>query len=350
MHRSGALAAVCPSRETNQSKQLPSLWARDYNGRSVVDAEEIAIPGGSMRAGLVVTVAVAILLQAPLAQADKTVRVAYAGSMGVVMDRVLGPAFARVNGVVYQGIGQGAYGLARLLAAKQMQADVFVSITPGPVKVLEDAGLLTTAAPVASTEMVITYTPKSRFAPQLAAAAMGRTVWWRVLEAPGLRFGRTDPAVDPQGQNIIFTMLLAERYYDQSDLVAKILGAYQNPTQIFTEPSLLSRLEGGQIDASSGYQSAATSQHLPYIALPDEINLSNPAKFADWYSKVTFTIKLPSGKDTTLRTQPLVFYAGVLKNAQQQDLGKKFVQFMLSLEGQKALRDAGYAAPKGGAT
>jgi ABC-type Fe3+ transport system substrate-binding protein len=37
-----------------------------------------------------------------------------------------------------------------------------------------------------------------------------------------------------------------------------------------------------------------------------------------------------------------------LKNAQQQDLGKKFVQFMLSLEGQKALRDAGYAAPKGG--
>jgi molybdate/tungstate transport system substrate-binding protein len=110
---------------------------------------------------------------------------------------------------------------------------------------------------------------------------------------------------------------------------------------------LLSRLESGQIDASSGYQSAAISHHLPYIALPDEINLSNPAQVADWYSKVEFTIKLPSGKEATLKTQPLVFYAGVLKNAQQPDLGNKFVEFMLSPAGQKAFHDAGYAEAKG---
>lgn len=301
-----------------------------------------------MRSALVAAILATLLWQVPIARAKSTIRVAYAGSMGVVMDRLLGPTFAKANGAEYQGIGQGAYGLAHLLVAKQLQADVFVSITPGPIKVVQDAGLLGQAVPVASTQMVITYSPKSRFASQFEAAAAGKTPWWQVLESPGLRFGRTDPAVDPQGQNIIFTMLLAEQYYHQADLASKILGGYQNQAQIFTEPSLLSRLESGQIDASSGYQSAAISHHLPYIALPDEINLSNPEDVAQWYSKVQFTIKLPSGQDSTLTTQPLVFYAGVLKNAQNSDLGNKFIQYMLSPEGQKTFRDSGYAAPKGG--
>jgi molybdate/tungstate transport system substrate-binding protein len=282
------------------------------------------------------------------AAAEGTIRVAYAGSMGVVMDRVLGPTFAKANGAEYQGMGQGAYGLARLIVSKQLQADVFVSISPGPVKIVEEAGLLDDALPVASTEMVITYSPSSKFAAQLHDAAAGKAQWWQVLESPGLRFGRTDPATDPQGQNIIFTLLLAQDYYKQPGLASKILGSYQNPAQIFAEPSLMSRLEAGQIDASSGYESAAISHQLPYVALPDEINLSNPDKVADWYNKVQYTIKLPSGEEATLKTQPLVFYAGVLKNARNADLANTFVQYLLSSDGQKAFHDSGYEPPKGG--
>jgi len=207
------------------------------------------------------------LLPAAASRAATVLRVAYAGSMGVVMDRYLGPAFAQAEGIDYQGIGQGAYGLARLLAAKALRADVFVSITPGPIVVLQQAGLIDRAVPIASTQMVIAYSPRSRFAPMLRAAAQGRRPWWQVLQTPGLRFGRTDPAVDPQGQNIIFTMLLAERFYHQSDLVQRILGSVQNPAQIFTEPSLLSRLQAGQLDAASSYRSAAISHHLPYTPL-----------------------------------------------------------------------------------
>ncbi len=300
------------------------------------------------RALLAVTMLAVGLLQATAALADGTIRVAYAGSMGVVMDRFLGPEFAKANGAQYQGTGQGAYGLARLLAARQMQADVFVSITPGPIKVLQKAGLVGQAVPVASTQMVITYSQKSRFAAQFAAAAAGKTPWWQVLETPGLRFGRTDPATDPQGQNIVFMMLLAQTYYHQPGLVAKILGAYRNPAQIFTEPSLLSRLEGGQLDAASGYQSAAISHRLPYISLPDEINLSDPGMVAGWYSKAHFTITLPSGKEASLSTQPLVFYAAIMKNAPDPGLAAKFLRFLESAAGQKALQENGYAKPKGG--
>ena len=273
--------------------------------------------------------------------------VAYAGSMGAVMDQGLGPGFDKANDTRFQGIGQGAYGLARLLAAKQMRADVFVSITPGPVEVLQQAGLLAGVVPVASTQMVIAYSPRSRFAAKLKAAADGRQPWYQVLQAPGLRFGRTDPAVDPQGRNIVFCMLLAQRYYRQPGLADRILGKVRNPRQIFAEPSLLSRLESGQVDASSAYLSAAVSHRLPYILLPDEINLSNPAMAARWYSRAKFSIAQPDGSTDAFSVQPLVFYAGVLKNAAHPALARKFVQYLQSPAGQALLKRYGYGAPKG---
>ena len=109
-----------------------------------------------------------------------------------------------------------------------------------------------------------------------------------------------------------------------------------------------SRLEAGQIDAASGYLSAATSHHLPFISLPDEINLSNPDMDAKWYKTVQFTITLPNGKESALSTQPLVFSAAVLKDTKQPAMAEKFVQFLQSAEGQKLFRDNGYSPAKGG--
>src|SRR5258708_15559141 len=288
------------------------------------------------------------ILATSAAQAAEVFRVAYAGSMGVVMDRFIGPAFAKANEVEYQGIGQGAYCLARQLEGRLLQADVFVAITPGPVDIVKKAGMIGPAVPVASTQMVVAYSPNSKFVPDFEAAAQGKKNWYEVLQASGLRFGRTDPATDPQGQNIIFTMLLAENFYKRPGLADKILGGYQNPQQIFTEPSLLSRLEAGQIDGSSGYLSATRSHHLPYIELPDEINLSNPAMEAAWYKNVEFSITLPGGKVATLNTQSLVFYATVLKDTKQPALAQKFVEFLQSPHGQKLVDDNGYSPPKGG--
>ncbi|WP_158784592.1 extracellular solute-binding protein [Pantoea sp. BAV 3049] len=297
--------------------------------------------------------AVAVVLSlSGYAHAAEDFRVTYAGSMGVVMDKALGPAFAKSNQVNYQGQGQGAYGMANLLASKKVVADVFVSITPGPIAVLQKAGLVEKAEPVASTSMVIAYNPKGKYAEAFNAIRdnkPGAEPWWKVLQTPSLRFGRTDPATDPQGQNIIFTMMLASRYYQQPDLAEKVLGETQNPQQVFAEGGLLTRLEAGQVDAASGYESATRSAHLPYIRLPDEINLSNPEMDASWYSKVSFDITDAKGQKKTLHTQPLVFYAAVLKNAPHPELAQKFVKFMQSKEGQALFEKNGYGAPKGGA-
>src|SRR6202008_4051860 len=98
------------------------------------------------------------------------------------------------------------------------------------------AGQAQRALPVARTEMVIAYSAKSPYASLLAKANdPGAKPWWQILEMRGLRFGRTDPNTDPQGLNIIFTMQLAENYYQQSGLANKILGPLINPQQIFQE-------------------------------------------------------------------------------------------------------------------
>jgi len=283
------------------------------------------------------------------AQANTDIRVTYAGSMGKVMDQALGPAFAKESGGKYEGQGQGAYGMARLLASKKITADVFVSITPGPMQILKDAGLIDDAVPVASTSMVVAYSPKGQYAQQFAQAKGSDASWLKVLATPGIKFGRTDPINDPKGQNIIFTLLLAEKYYQQPGIADKIMGGYQNPAQTHLEGGLLTRLESGQVDAAAGYESEVISAHLPYVALPDEINLSNPAMAKQWYDTVSFSVKDSEGKDKVLHTQPLVYYAAVLKNAPHGSAaGKAFVDFMLSPSGQALFKQNGYAVPKGG--
>ena len=297
------------------------------------------------RSFLFVALALVGSMPSVLSASPKNLRIAYAGSMGAVMDRALGPQFARSAGVGYQGIGAGAYGLAHLLASGRLQADLFISITPGPIRILQRAGLVSHAFPIARTQMVIAYSPKSRFARELGAAARGSIAWWRVLEMPGLRFGRTDPATDPQGQSILFTMQLAASYYRQPDLAKRILGSARNPAQIFTEASLLSRLESGEIDASSGYESAVRSLHLPFIGLPPEIDLGDPA-FAGRYERATIRTKM-HGKMETIHPQPLVFYAAVLKNAADPEAARAFIAFARSPRGLAILRKFGYQRPLG---
>lgn len=292
-------------------------------------------------------VPVATPLVAPPASAAAPFRVAYAGSMGALMDHGLGPAFAAQAHVSYQGIGQGAFALARLIAAKQLRAEVFIPITAGPFEVVRRAGLAQHAVPVASTQMCIAYSPRSRFAREFAAAAAGRVPWYEVLLKPGVRFGRTDPRTDPQGRNILFTLRLAELYYRRPGLARRLLGPALNPQQIFTEPSLLARLEAGQIDASSGYLSAVHSQHLPFIPLPAEINLGDPTMAATWYRRARMAVPGPHGTTVTVAPQPLEFYAVAVADAADPAAARRFIGFLRSPEGQKLFTAYGYSPPGG---
>jgi molybdate/tungstate transport system substrate-binding protein len=278
------------------------------------------------------------------AQGLTTLNVAYAGSMGSMMEGPVKAAVAKTLGIAMQGRGQGSDALAQLIVGGSILTDVFCPVTPGPILTVLQAGKAQHATPIARTEMVIAYSPKSTFANQFDAAAAGKAgamPWYDVLTQPGVRFGRTDPTTDPQGRNIIFTFELAQAYYGQPGLLRKVLGDTINPAQIFAEPTVEARLQSGQLDAASAYKTQPVPFGLPFISLPDEINLGNES-MRDTYQRATLEL---NGKP--YHPQALVYYAAALNASAQPEKAEAFVRWFSSDEAQAILRKYAYDPPAG---
>lgn len=267
--------------------------------------------------------------------------VAYAGSMGSMMEGPLKSAMRSDLHLDMHGRAQGSNALARLIAGGTIRPDVFIPVTPGPMETVIRAGKTNAAEPIARTEMVIAYSPKSRFASQFEAAAKRSAEWWKVLQQPGVRFGRTDPAADPQGRNIVFTIMLAAKMYHQPDLVQKILGPTVNSKQIFSEPTVLARLQSGELDASSAYKIQPGPFNLPHISLPDQINLSS-ANIRAENPDLTLSVN-----GETYYPDPLIFYAAPLNDALNRKSAAAFVQWLKGREAQSIFRRFQYDPPDG---
>lgn len=294
------------------------------------------------RSPIPAAIVAAFCLCAPALAAKRPIplEVAYAGSMGAVMEGPISTAAKTDIGAELRGRAQGSLALAHLIAAGSITPDVFIAVTPEPMRLVLDAGKAARAIPFAHTEMVIAYNPRSRFAAELAKAETpGAKPWWQVLAEPGLRFGRTDPTADPLGRNTLFMMELAARHYGRKELAANLLGDPLNRSQIFAEPELMARLQAGQLDAAAAYKTQPPPMHLAFVRLPDAINLGNAA-MAKEYRKVSITI---AGK--TMHPQPLVFYAAVLRAAAHPELAAHFVQWLLSPPAQVIFHRFYYDSP-----
>jgi molybdate/tungstate transport system substrate-binding protein len=270
--------------------------------------------------------------------------VAYAGSMGSMMEGPIKTRVAQALHVDLRGRAQGSDALAKLIAGGSITPDVFIPVTPEPMLTVLRAGKAQRGTPLARTEMVIAYSPKSRFARLFADAAAGKpgaAPWYEILQRPGIRFGRTDPATDPQGRNIIFTLQLAEAYYKRPGLAQSILGATINPAQIFSEPTVQARLQSGQLDAASAYKIQPGPFGLPYVSLPDQVNLGN-ASMQRLYARASLSL---GGK--TYRPEPLVYYAAVIAGSKHPEDAAAFVRWLSSGDGQAIFRRYAYDPPIG---
>jgi len=303
--------------------------------RSSLSRRELLLRGSWLTLGVAVTGFRCNLLAGEVAVID----VAYAGSMGSLMDGPIKKAVSQRLNLEMHGRAEGSNALAQLILGGSIRPDVFIPITPGPVLTVLRAGKAENAQPIAHTEMVIAYNPKSRFAPKFEAVADDKGNWWEVLQEPGLRFGRTDPKTDPQGRNIIFTMMLAAKLYKQPDLVEKILGPTVNEKQIFTEPTVQARLQSGELDAASAYKIQPGPFNLPYITLPKEINLRGENVRAD-HPDVSLSV---GGK--TYTPEPLIYYAAVLKDAPNPKGAASFTEWLKGDDAQAIFRKYNYDPP-----
>jgi molybdate/tungstate transport system substrate-binding protein len=226
------------------------------------------------------------------------VNVAYASSLQYLNEKVVSPAFTAAEGYKFVGHGGASTELANDITGGELSPDVFQSVGGDNIKLIEPK-FTSWYVQYAGTSIVLAYNPKSKYAADFKAVADGSknvcTLFSSTLQSPGFKLGRTDPNIDPQGRDFIMMVMLAQSYcHLPSDTAAKILstsdfGTASSP-QIYAEASLDSTLQSGQLDASSAFITQAVELKLPYVKLPDQINLGSAAEKAA-YAKATVTVK-----------------------------------------------------------
>jgi molybdate/tungstate transport system substrate-binding protein len=185
-----------------------------------------------------------------------------------------------------------------------------------------------------SNQITFAYTSHSKGASQLTASN-----WYKILAEPGVHIGRSNPVADPSGYQILQMLQLAESYYHDPGLSAAVLKNSPDSSVATTETSLLSALQSGQIDYLAIYKSNALEDHLDYIKLPDQINLSDPAMAAA-YGKVTVN----GGSLGELTGKPIIYGLTVPTTAPDPALGQAFIKFVLSAKGQAIMTSEGFVS------
>ena len=277
--------------------------------------------------------------------AKGTANVAYASSLEYLNEKIVGPAFQKAAGYKYSGRAGASGELSSNIASGEISPNVFESVGGDNITPLEPK-YTNWYIPYAGTSMVIAYNPKSKYASQFKAFADGTkplSGLFTLLETTGLKLGRTDPNIDPQGRDFIYMLELAQsNYHLPSDTVSKILGTPDfgtaSSSQIYAESSLDATLQSGQLDASSAFITQAIELHLPYIKLPDAISLANSADAAQ-YAKATVTIT-SNGAKATKSGSPQVI--GITIIGKPTPAAIAFVKYTLSTVGLAQYKAGGF--------
>ena len=187
--------------------------------------------------------------------------------------------------------------------------------------------------------MVLAYDAESRGAGEISAEN-----WWQVLLRPGVRTGRSDPALDPNGYRVLMVAELAERHYGRPGLAARLVRAMPPRYMRPKEADLTALLEAGELDYIWTYRSIAETNRLRYVTLPPQIDLSDPRQ-SERYAAVS--VRVPGaergGRDSLeFRGEAILYALTIPDAAPHPELAVAFTRFVLSAVGRAILRSNGF--------
>jgi molybdate/tungstate transport system substrate-binding protein len=192
----------------------------------------------------------------------------------------------------------------------------------------------------ARNSMVLSYTGQS-----IGAREITGQNWWQILLRPGIRVGRSDPALDPNGYRTLMVLQLAEKFYRRPGLAKQLENAMPPRYTRPKEADLTALVQAGELDYSWSYISIARTAGLKYVQLPRQVDLSDPS-LADWYHQAT--VRLPpregSGSDSLeFHGEPIVYALTIPLHAPHPTTARAFVHFIFSREGQQLLNANGFS-------
>lgn len=188
----------------------------------------------------------------------------------------------------------------------------------------------------ASNEMALVYRKESRYADQVNSGNI-----FSILQKEDVVYGRSDPDADPCGYRTVLCLKLAEKRSGETGFADKLLSRHTRHIRP-KEVDLLALLESGTIDYAFLYRSVAIQHHLPFVTLPDSINLKSPALHS-WYQTVDTKIKAEApGKYRIIKGEPMVYSLCIPSNAMNAADAMLFIRFLTDPEGgMKIIEESG---------
>jgi molybdate/tungstate transport system substrate-binding protein len=269
-----------------------------------------------------------------LGSADRRLVVYNAGSLAIPLRAAL-DSFAAREHVTVEQENAGSLETARKLTELGKVPDVVAVADYEVIPLLLIPSHATWYAKFARNRMVLAYGDRSRGASEITTDN-----WWQVVTRPGVQVGRADPSLDPNGYRTLLVWQLAEQYYKQPGLGARMLATAPARNVRPKEADLVGLLQAGEFDYIWSYESIAQGVGARYVTLPAAIDLSAPSDSAA-YAVASVRVAGKTPRDSiTLRGQPIVYAFTVPKAAPHPAIAAKFAAYLASADGKRVLRAA----------
>lgn len=259
--------------------------------------------------------------------------------------------FTCQTGVQVKDVAMGSVDAGRQITAGGQACDLYAPADYLDIDLfMKPAGYADFNIVFAHGRMVLAYSASGMAAKKLPAIADsgGHAVkdWYQILTMPGVSIGGGNPFLDPGAYRAPMIFQLAAEFYQVPNL-------YNNLLEHLIVPGANSgAVIGKQFDfqfiyAHSARAAAAGDPDYRYAELPDEINLSDPAK-DDYYRRHAIVVLPGLGTPRSAQTIPVpaarvAWGITLMKDAPNRGNAIRFLQLLLGPAGMASLKENGPA-------
>jgi len=281
-------------------------------------------------------------------------KIYHAGSLAVPLEKIE-PQFESSHDVDVQLESHGSVEAIMQITELHKAADILASADYSLIPQMMFPEYADWYIQFACNEMVLAYTDESDYVDEI-----NENNWYEILNRTDVKFGFSNPNLDPCGYRTAMVIQLAEICYDNSmifdDLIVantNIEAIEGNDNYLIEVPedldpntnkleisdksiSLLAKLEARSIDYAFEYRSVAVQRGFKFVELPDGINLTS-IECENIYKQV----KVQLVNEETLTANPIVYGITIPKNAPNEDLAIEFITLLITEYGREIFENCG---------
>ena len=270
-------------------------------------------------------------------------------------------AFTCQTGIQVKDVAMGSVDAGRQITAGGQACDLYAPADYSDIDLLmKPAGYANFTIVFAQGKMVLAYSQAGLTAKKLPPIvepnsppfnppnSIPKAVanWYEILAMPGVAVGGGQPFLDPGAYRAYMIFQLAEQYYKVPNLYNNLIGHLIIPGH--GSGASLGKTFDFQLTYEHGAQAtAASNPDYRYVNLPDEINLSDPAKNA-YYGQHAVVVLPGLGTPRSAQSIPIpatrvAWGITLMTDAPNRENAVKFLQLLLSPTGTALLKDNGPA-------